>query len=115
MYSVYGETFLHKSLELKPSLQIINIRFTHLEIGSVVDEACGEAHDRLVVSEPGSQSCIKPHTLTYSTKGHQALITFTSNYHTDAQGFRAFYTAGENYFFQLFPPTPTRPSSLSSH
>ena len=76
-------------------LQIIVLTFTHLQLAVTSSSACDVTSDRLVVVEQGSQSCIRPNTASHQTKTNQAFVMFYSNHEKDAQGFRAFYTAGD--------------------
>lgn len=74
---------------------MIKLRFTHFELSLQSPEACSEKDDRLMIVENGSKPyCVMPNTKTVVTKTNAVTLQFLSNAQVDAQGFRAFYSAG---------------------
>ena len=76
--------------------QIIRIKFTHLQLVATPNaDDCDVSSDRLVFQDGKNKPfCVKPYTKEVITKSNQAFLSFYSNSNRDAQGFRAFYTAG---------------------
>lgn len=78
------------------SLQVIHLHFTHFELGLQSADPCKDTDDRLVVTERGGNPyCILPNTQKIVTKSNEVAVAFYSNSEVDAQGFRAFYSAGK--------------------
>ena len=51
--------------------------------------------DRLMLEEAGLKYCIMPNTKDINTKSHAVKLTFYTNGHVDAHGFRMFYSSGD--------------------
>lgn len=80
-------------------LQVIRIRFTHLQlVVTSHEDYCDANSDRLqlIQVKDGEEqtSCVRPHTTEVLTASNQVFLRFRSNSNKDAQGFRAFYNAG---------------------
>lgn len=74
--------------------KIIELRFTHFDLGLQSSDQCSDEDDRLMVTDSGYRPyCVKRNTKTVTTKTNSVSLQFLSNADVDAQGFRAFYRA----------------------
>jgi hypothetical protein len=92
--------------------QIIKLEISHMSLWgqTTSDKApCSDKDDRLVIEEPSGgvkPYCVSASSKTITTKSNQLTIRFITNGLGDAQGFRAFYTAGINIATYCFEHNP---------
>lgn len=85
------------------ALQVILLWFTHFELGLQSADSCSATDDRLIITEAGFKPyCVMPNTKKVVTKTNEVTLQFISNAQVDAQGFRAFYSAGMSALWYWF-------------
>ncbi|KAK2164747.1 hypothetical protein LSH36_59g02015 [Paralvinella palmiformis] len=98
--------------------KVLHLHFTHFELGLQSSDPCNGQDDRLMLEEAGLKYCIMPNTKDINTKSHAVKLTFYTNGHVDARGFRMFYssewTCNENLDRSGEFASPKWPSSYPS-
>lgn len=80
--------------------QVITFNFVHFDLGPQSANPCDAGVDRLVITEMTSHGlvrfCASSPMRTYVSHSNEVALQFITNDNVDAQGFRVFYTGGND-------------------